>query len=295
MGQTEQEFIKEYDITKFERPSIAADIAIFSILAGEKVDNRKLPEKKLKLLLIQRAAHPYKDCWALPGGFCKPDETVYETAKRELFEETNITDAYLKLEDIFSDKDRDPRGWIMSNAFIALTDANNWSLRAGTDAIEAKWFEVSLSKTKEIGMFDGDNVDVERTFALKLTNEDIMIQAKVKEIKHYYNYHEAVEYQLLENDGFAFDHAKIIVKMINSLQDKAEHDFRIIFDLMPEYFTMTELQKAFEIVLRKELLTANFRRKIADYVLETPMVVEGNAHRPAKLFKRNISTFYESL
>lgn len=295
MGQTEQEFIKGYDITKFERPSIAADIAIFSILAGAKVDNRKLPEKKLKLLLIQRAGHPFKDSWALPGGFCKPDETIYETAKRELYEETNITDAYLKLEDIFSDKDRDPRGWIMSNAFIALTDANNWSLRAGTDAVEAKWFEVSLSKTKEIGMFDGDNVDVERIFTLKLTHGDILISAKVKEIKHYYNYHEAVEYQILENDGFAFDHAKIIVKMINSLQDKAEHDFRIIFDLMPEYFTLTELQKAFEIVLRKDLLTSNFRRKIADYVLETEMVVEGNAHRPAKLFKRNIGTFYESL
>lgn len=295
MKPTEQEFLKEYDISQFERPSIAADIAIFSIMDGEQTDNRKLPEKKLKLLLIKRAAHPYKDSWALPGGFCKPDETIYETAKRELYEETNIENAYLKLEDIFSDKNRDPRGWIMSNAFIALTDANNWSLRAGTDAIEAKWFEISLSKTKEIGMFDGDNVDMERMFDLKLTNDEITLQAKVKEIKHYYNYHEAVEYKLLENEGFAFDHAKIIVKIINSLQDKAEHDFRIIFDLMPEYFTLSELQKAFEIVLRKELLAANFRRKIADYVLETPMAVEGNAHRPAKLFKRNISTFYESL
>lgn len=293
--KTEQEFLNEYDISQFERPSIAADIAIFSILDGEKADNRKLPKKKLNLLLIKRASYPYKDTWALPGGFCKPNETVYETAKRELFEETNIEHAYLKLEDIFSEKDRDPRGWIMSNAFIALTDANNWSLRAGTDAIEAKWFEVSISKTKEIGMFDGDNVDIEREHDLKLTNGEITLHAKVKEMKHYYNYHETVEYQIVENEGIAFDHAKIIVKIANSLQDKAEHDFRIIFDLMPEYFTLSDLQQVFEIVLRKGLLTANFRRKIADYVLETEMVASGNAHRPAKLFKRNISTFYENL
>ena len=44
----------------------------------------------LQILLIKRASHPFMNKWALPGGFCKPTETVYETAKRELFEETGV-------------------------------------------------------------------------------------------------------------------------------------------------------------------------------------------------------------
>ena len=72
-----------------------------------------------------------------------------------------------------------------------------------------------------------------------------------------------------------------------------ENDFKLGFDLMPETFTLTQLQNAFELVLDKPLLAANFRRKVNDYVVETDEVVEGAGHRPAKLFKRNILEFYK--
>ena len=104
MSSEEKEFLKQYDITQFERPSVATDIAIFSILQeGVNENFRKLPKKSLKLLLIKRANYPYKDCWALPGGFCRSDEDVYKTAKRELFEETNVENAYLQLSGIFGE------------------------------------------------------------------------------------------------------------------------------------------------------------------------------------------------
>lgn len=106
MSKEEKEYLSEYDISEFERPSIAADIAIFSILSdGSKDDIRKLERKSLKVLLVKRASYPYKDCWALPGGFCRPDEDVKDTAKRELYEETNVENAYLKLVGVYGEKE----------------------------------------------------------------------------------------------------------------------------------------------------------------------------------------------
>ncbi len=101
-----------------------------------------MPQKNLKLLLIKRGGYPYKNFWALPGGFAKPGEDIYETAKRELFEETGVDAAYLKLAGIFGEPGRDPRGWIVSNAFMALINAEDKTICAGTDAKEAMWFSI---------------------------------------------------------------------------------------------------------------------------------------------------------
>lgn len=102
-------------------------MAIFSLMgigdedARETVrskDNcRKDPQRKLRPLLIKRGSYPYKGLWALPGDFCRTSERILETTRRKLYEETHVTDAYLKPFDIFSEKNRDPRGWIISHAF----------------------------------------------------------------------------------------------------------------------------------------------------------------------------------
>ncbi len=142
MNKAEKEYLSHYDISAFERPSIAADMVIFFILNdGISSNIRKLQKKALKVLLIKRANYPYKDYWALPGGFVKPGEDVAETARRELYEETNVRNAYLQLVGIYGKNDRDPRGWIISNTFMALRDGENCRLRAGTDAWEAEWFQ----------------------------------------------------------------------------------------------------------------------------------------------------------
>ena len=135
MSEEEQAYLAGYDISAFDRPSVAADMAVFSIMEEEKQANskerrnpsnyRKDPLKKLKILLIRRASFPYKNAWALPGGFCRKGESVSETARRELCEETGVSDAYLRPFDIFSEEGRDPRGWIISHAFLALINGEN--------------------------------------------------------------------------------------------------------------------------------------------------------------------------
>lgn len=295
MSAEEQAYLAQYDITKYERPSVAADMAIFSIMEeGECENYRKLPQKALKVLLIKRGNYPFKGCWALPGGFCRPDEDIYTTAKRELYEETGINDAYLQPAGIFSDIGRDPRGWIISNGFLSLINGEKCKLRAGTDAWEAKWFSLRI-KTKEIKkLVQDDMVEAETEYMLTLEHDEsgLCLKAKVKEHKKFINNHETVRYELMAGDRIAFDHAKIILQMLLLLRRNVENDRKIVFDLMPETFTLTQLQNAFELILDQKLLTANFRRKINDDVIETEAVIDGSGHRPAKLFKRNVEEFY---
>ncbi|MCM1186970.1 MAG: NUDIX hydrolase [Lachnoclostridium sp.] len=294
MNEAEKEYLSHYDMSKYERPSVAADIVIFSILNdGISTNIRKLPKKALKVLLIKRANYPYKDCWALPGGFVKPGEDVAETARRKLYEETNVKNAYLQLVGTYGKKDRDPRGWIISNAFMALTDGEKCRLKAGADAWEAEWFNVKIRAQEMKKDLREDVSYVETEYRLYLTNEEkgLSLNAGLKQYRSFQNYHETVRYEILQSKGLAFDHAEIILSAMLSLRSNTEHDLRQAFDLMPEMFTLTQLQNVFEIVLGRELLTANFRRKIADYVVETVQIADSAGYRPPKLFKRNVEAF----
>ena len=302
MSEEEKEYLKQYDITRYEQPSIATDMAVFSIMEEESTveqkknrsaeNYRKIPERKMKILLIQRGNYPYKDCWALPGGFCKKGEDVQETARRELYEETNVKNAYLQQIGIFGEVGRDPRGWIISHTFMALMDGKKYKLLAGTDAWKAYWFDIQLEKREIKKEIEEDAASILNEYCLKLQYDKIELSAVVLEKKEFEQYHEQVTYEIKECQGIAFDHAKLIVYAFLALQKQTEQEGKIVFDLMPETFTLTELQKAFEIILGYSLLTANFRRKMAEYVIETDEVVEGAGHRPAKKFKRNVERFY---
>ena len=303
MTEEEKEYLKQYDITKYQQPSIATDMAVFSIMEDESTveqeknrsaeNYRKIPERKMKILLIQRGNYPYKDCWALPGGFCRKGEDVQETARRELFEETNVKNAYLQPVGIFGEVGRDPRGWIISHTFMALMDGKKCKLRAGTDAGEARWVAIQLEKKEMKKELKEDSASILNEYCLKLQYENIELSATIFEKKEFEQFHEQVTYEITECEGIAFDHGKLIVYAFLALQKQTEQDGKIVFNFMPETFTLTELQKAFEIILGYPLLTANFRRKMADYVIETEEIVEGAGHRPAKKFKRNVGRFYQ--
>ena len=206
-----------------------------------------------------------------------------------------MENAYLQLSGIYGDIGRDPRGWIVSNTFLALIDGEQCQLRAGTDAWEAKWFSVDLKKVEKQNVSNEESakIETEYTMTLSCDSNTLSLSAGVVEYKEFRNYHETVRYEILDSAGLAFDHAKIILQTLLSLRTQVMNEGTIVFDLMPEAFTLTQLQNAFELILQEKLLTANFRRKIADYVIETEQIIEGAGHRPAKLFKRNVKAFYK--
>ena len=121
---TEKEFLRAYNIGDYDRPSIAADLAVFRMRVTDGENFRKDPESTLSLLLIRRGEHPFLGQWALPGGFLRMDETVEACALREAQEETGITPTAMLYLGVFSAVDRDPRGRIISNAFTCILNGD---------------------------------------------------------------------------------------------------------------------------------------------------------------------------
>ena len=76
----------------------------------------------LHILLIERKYPPFAGAWALPGGFVEADETLAQAARRELYEETSVSELYVEQFYTFGDPGRDPRRQCVSIAHIGLCD-----------------------------------------------------------------------------------------------------------------------------------------------------------------------------
>ena len=127
---------------KYPHPSVTTDCVIFGF-----------DGTKLNVLLVQRGVEPYKGRWAFPGGFVKMDETTLEGAKRELYEETGLKDAYIRQFHTFSAVDRDPRERVITVAYYALVRTSE--VKGGDDAAKAQWF--SLEQVPSLA-FDHDMI-----------------------------------------------------------------------------------------------------------------------------------------
>jgi len=263
-------FLSSYNIDHYDRPSIATDIAVFSMLSEEAQSHRKNSDLNLHVLLIKRGEHPYMNRWALPGGFLKATETIEECALRELREETNLVPVSIMPVGVFSEPDRDPRGRIVSNAFASVISEEKVKVMSGSDAIHAKWFQVNF-QTRD-----------EKNCTLELTSgEDRMVITLQEEQTQF----GVSKFKVLSGEGLAFDHGKILATALARMRNEAEN-LEIVFDFLPEKFTFNTLQRVQETLMGISLLTANFRRKAAAFVEETEEYTEGIGHRPARLYKK---------
>ncbi len=98
----------------------------------------------ISILLVKRKYEPFKDTWALPGGFVLEDESLEQAVTRELQEETGIAVNYLEQLYTFGEPGRDPQQRIVSVAYFGLINSSLYKeLHAGTDADTAEWFNIS--------------------------------------------------------------------------------------------------------------------------------------------------------
>ncbi|MGN0460464.1 MAG: NUDIX domain-containing protein [Ruminococcus sp.] len=192
-GRTLEEFLKAYSPKDYPRPSVTVDMVLFSI-----------KENNISVLLIKRGGHPYLDYWALPGGFTESKETVYESAERELFEETNLKDIPLEELGVFSEPSRDPRSWTMTDAFFAVVDRDKIAPKAGDDARDVLWFDIEINCHNNL---------VELRLKSDLDNINIILEKNIKKgVTGDYSL-----FKTIENGGIAFDHGEIIAKALDKM------------------------------------------------------------------------------
>ena len=263
---SEEEFLKNYNSDDFKKLSMTADILIFSVSDEKQNNYRKLSKKYFSILLVKRNDYPFKDKWCLPGGFVGYDEDIEDAAKRILKAETNLSNIFMEQLYTFGDPKRDPRMRIVSVSYMALVDKNRLKEKLSDNA---SWFNVTYfedDKKMTILLDNGED------------NIKIVIDKKLKELTT-----DRYKYSVLENNDLAFDHPLVIASGISRLKNKIEYT-DIVFNMMPKYFTLGELQQVYEVILGKKLLDPAFRRIIASKVEKTDKVEVTGGHRPSVLY-----------
>ena len=133
-NEKEKEFLKEYAVKKeknhWGEPSVTTDTVAYN---GDKI------------LLIRRGNYPYKNFWALPGGFFeKTDEDLNFGAQRELKEETgiDIDPKYFRQIKTYG-HNFDPRMKIVDVAFsVRVSKKDMDKVKGLDDACDARWFQI---------------------------------------------------------------------------------------------------------------------------------------------------------
>ena len=229
MNNDEHVFLQKYREEDYKRPSVTADIVVFTL----DEDN------DLNLLLIKRRTYPFKDCWAVPGGFLKAnEESAEEAAARELREETGIQNVYLKQLYTFSRPDRDPRTHVISVAFTALIPKAKLTITAGDDAGDAQLFKIKY--------------DINGILFLA---PDITISKQ----------------------NLAFDHKEIIRMALTRIRGRIDYEpdaFELLRDRSE--FTIYELKRIYESIKNETLNTANFRKSFQRNYLNTGYCIDLN-------------------
>lgn len=246
-----------------------SDLLIFGIDSRVSSNVRSLPKKYFSILLVKRNKEPFNDKWCLPGGYVGIEETSKEASSRILKKETGLTDVYMQQVGIYDSINRDPRGRTISSSYMALIDR---TILKQDISNEAAWFDIEV-------------LEKDNKISVRLCNQDEIISYDVKKITIDKKTNE-YEYEVINKSDLAFDHDQIIVKGIMDLRYKV-NSTDIVFNLMPEEFTIGELKQVYSLLLGKELVNSAFRRVIAPKIVETGKMVSTGGHRPSMLCKYN--------
>lgn len=156
--KTQESFLESYDIHEFDIPLTSVDMTIFTI-----------EDNTLKILLVKRAQFPAKGEWALPGGFInlKEDETLNDTVSRKLKEKTGVDISYLEQVATYGSASRDPRGWSVTIAYMALISNKNIRLTPDESSEEVVWLPIEdIQKNYQLA-FDHNTILADSHLRLK--------------------------------------------------------------------------------------------------------------------------------
>lgn len=253
---TEEEFLDWYkntDVKTYEKPSLTIDSVMFAFDKGT---------NDLKVLLIKRKAHPFKDSWALPGGFVDKNEDTDGCCLRETEEETGLKLDKKNIEQLytFSKPGRDPRTWVISVAYMTFLPTVP-EITHGSDAKEAKWFSVNVNKEQNTINLISDEDSITMTFDGEYTEES--------------------------KGRLAFDHNDILSMAINRVQGKLDYNPTAL-NVLGNVFKMVEARKVYAKFMGlnyKSVDNSNFKKTHGHLFEEVGESSEKTVGRPAKVFK----------
>ena len=281
---SEEDFLKDYDSNKFDKPSVTNDLIIFTTENMEEENIRKVPRKGMQVLLVKRDEYPEKGKWAIPGGFVHINESLEDGATRKLKEETGMDNVYMEQLHTFGETNRDSRTRVISIGNIALISKENINYNKSNKNMESMWFWINKKILNKVNSEDY----IINIYELSLISEDGNIEIKYeiteKIEKNILKRKNEIYNNILGKDELAFDHYKILDYAIDRIRNKVEYT-PIALNLLPRLFTVKELQNVYEAIMGREIL--NFRRKMGDMIIETDEIIEGKPFRPAKMFKYN--------
>ena len=233
----------------YPRPAVTVDVVLFTMRAED-----------LAVLLIKRGGTPFKGFWALPGGFVNEHEALEVAASRELAEETGITGVQIEQLGAFGDPGRDPRGHTVGVAYLAFVVAESHPVVAGDDAAEAAWIPL-----REIAQLAEASDPPPSAPPRGRARKRVSKTAKL-----------------------AFDHARIIARARARLQERLnDPTHHNVVEIVPQRFTLTELQRVYEAVFGRTLDRRNFRTRLLARGLVEPVssARRTGRHRPAQLYR----------
>ncbi|MBR3889169.1 NUDIX hydrolase [bacterium] len=187
-----------------------------------------LKDNDLQVLLVRRDNEPFKDKWAIPGGYVKMSENLDDAALRVLKEKTNVDNIYIEQLYTFGDPLRHPVSRVITCAYFALIRA------------------------EDIDVITADNVDWHSVNNLP---------------------------------ALAFDHKEIILYSLKRTRERLEL-CPVAYQLLNEKFTLTEMQRAYELIMGKTLDKRNFRKKViqTEGLIELSEFSKSSSKRPARLY-----------
>jgi 8-oxo-dGTP diphosphatase len=206
-------------------------------------------EGALYTALVKRQFPPHEGGWALPGGFVRADESLEQTAARVMQDKAGIAGVYLEQLYTFGSPGRDPRMRVVAVAYYALVDRERF------EALASRRGAALLAKV--VVPWEGETGG-----PVELTQEDDTPVA------------------------VGFDHADIIGLVVKRIRGKLNYS-PVGFQLLPDAFTLRQLQQVHETVLGTELNKDSFRRRmLASGSLEATGERQHDVgHRPAELYR----------
>lgn len=214
----------------------------------------------LKVLLLKMKG---EEQWALPGGFVYKEENVKDAAHRVLHSRTGLKDIFLQQFHLFGDAERSPKA--QKTALL---------IRHGIPAREDHWF---LQRFITLGYYA--LVDFSKT----IPRPDLLSDA-------------CEWWELQEVPELFLDHQAILDKALDTLRLQLNYQ-PIGYNLLPEKFTMPELQKLYETILGKPLDRRNFQRKMLAYGILKRLEERrsGVAHKAPYLYSFEVENYHKAL